>query len=731
MRHATTNPRSIRDQLESEAQRRYPGLARRMSGREFKPPRRSLRWQDRTLLILASVLMLALLIRSESADAQEIPEYGIEWNGGIATAVDTRVGVEITGLTARAEVTQVFVNHGSEWAEAVYRFPLPDGAAVDRMRIEVGGRILEGEIREKQSARRTYQEARRKGQTATLVEQQRPNQFETRLANIAPGEEIRITIGFLSQVQYRDGEFSFSFPMTFTPRAGGESQRFQLGAAPQPMLTSMTTVIPESTATGRFSQSNVIPEAPQALSGTHQQTHRLELALALHSGMALSRIDSLYHDVDIHPTLGGYEIYLNEMSPRTDRLFELTWVPELGTAPTSSLTTWDGGDAIYAMLMLAPPLADQVAPQPREVIFIVDTSGSMEGESIRQARAALLHGLSYLGPDDLFNVIQFNSNHEVLFDYSTMPYPAELEIAAEYIDDLRANGGTVMAPALQAAMKFAPSARHLRQIVFITDGSVGNEHDLLLQIGEQLGDSRLFTVSIGSAPNSWFMNKASIVGRGSHTHIGRLDAVEAAISQLWSQIQSPALTDICIDWGMDAEYFPEIVPDLYAGQPLWLYARLPAEPREVTVCGEFDGAYWEQTSQVSASRGSDTLASLWARSKIESLEDSRLFGTDPAFIHQQVTDIALEYGLLTQYTSMVAVDKTPVRPVNTALRSNHVPSLLPAGSASTATGFAATAAGWKLQLLFSLITLAIAGGMFFSTTLRLPMVPSTPPRSRS
>jgi Ca-activated chloride channel family protein len=182
---------------------------------------------------------------------------------------------------------------------------------------------------------------------------------------------------------------------------------------------------------------------------------------------------------------------------------------------------------------------------------------------------------------------------------------------------------------------------------------------------------------------------------------------------------------------MDAEYFPEIVPDLYAGQPLWLYARLPAEPREVTVCGEFDGAYWEQTSQVSASRGSDTLASLWARSKIESLEDSRLFGTDPAFVHQQVTDIALEYGLLTQYTSMVAVDKTPVRPVNTALRSNHVPSLLPAGSASTATGFAATAAGWKLQLLFSLITLAIAGGMFFSTTLRLPMVPSTPPRSRS
>ena len=190
------------------------------------------------LLIIATVLMLALLMRGETALAQELPDYGIEWSGGTSTAVNTQIGIEITGMVARAEITQVFVNRGTQWAEAVYRFPLPDGAAVDQLLIEVGDRILVGEIQEKQSARRTYQQAASQGQTATLVEQQRANQFETKLANIGPGEEIRITIGFLSTVHYRDGEFSFQFPMTFTPRAGGANHRFELDHAPQPMLTS-------------------------------------------------------------------------------------------------------------------------------------------------------------------------------------------------------------------------------------------------------------------------------------------------------------------------------------------------------------------------------------------------------------------------------------------------------------------------------------------------------------
>ncbi|GAH11090.1 unnamed protein product, partial [marine sediment metagenome] len=244
--------------------------------------------------------------------------------------------------------------------------------------------------------------------------------------------------------------------------------------------------------------------------------------------------------------------------------------------------------------------------------------------------------LGYLNQDDRFNLVHFNSDSHQLFPESVPLYTSYLLEAESFIDSLQANGGTNMAPALDDALNLPPQVGLLRQIVFITDGSVGNEGELLLQIGEDLRDSRLFTVSIGSAPNSWFMRKAAETGRGSHTHIGRLDEVGERMSLLWSQIQYPALKDICVDWGMDAEFYPEIVPDLYAGEPLWLYARLPHQPREVTICGEFEGRPWQQDSTLLPGAGSENLATLWARSKVEALEDSRIFGAEPDFIRNEV-----------------------------------------------------------------------------------------------
>jgi len=203
---------SIRDRLERDAWRKHRDLANRRAQAQLRrcfgerrnpPPKRSLRWQDRALLILSMVLVLLLIIRIESAQAQE-DNWGLEFCGDGASqrslALDTDVSVEITGLIARTQVSQVFENTGGGWAEAVYRYPLPDGAAVDRMRIEVGSRVLEGQIEEKQAAERQYQQARSNGNLATLVEQQRANQFETRLANIGPGEKIRVSISVRSRI---------------------------------------------------------------------------------------------------------------------------------------------------------------------------------------------------------------------------------------------------------------------------------------------------------------------------------------------------------------------------------------------------------------------------------------------------------------------------------------------------------------------------------------------------
>jgi Ca-activated chloride channel family protein len=677
---------SIRDRLESDAWRNH----RKFAVEQPRVRRKSLKWQDRALLMLPAILLILLTIRVETIQAQE-DSWGLEFQGDGSSlrsvAMDTDVQVEVTGLVARISVSQVFRNTGQLWSEALYRYPLPDGSAVDRLTVEVGQRILQGEIQEKEEARRQYQQAKSSGKVATLVEQQRANQFETRLANIGPDERIRVSISFLSRVEYRDGIFSLRIPMTFTPRWDHADPVIQSGFY-------------DETA-----------PAPGIMPAGGMDDHYLTLNIDLRTGLQLTSLESRYHDVDIHPSLNGYNIYLADPDARSDRVFELNWKPDFGSAPESTLMTYDDGDAVSAMLMLAPPLAEAISPQAREVVFVVDTSGSMNGTSISQARAALHQGLGFLGQDDRFNLIHFNSNSHLLFPESVPLYTSYLLEAESFIDKLVANGGTNMAPALDTALNLPSQAGLMRQIVFITDGSVGNEGELLLQIGEQLRDSRLFTVSIGSAPNSWFMRKAAETGRGSHTHIGRLDEVEERMSILWSQIQYPALKDICVDWGMDAEFYPEIVPDLYAGEPLWLYARLPYQPREVTICGELDGMPWQQSSRIQSGSGSDNLAMLWARSKVEALEDSRIFGADPEFIRDEVTQLALNFGLLTPYTSLVAVDRTPSRPLNETLNNEEIPSLLPAGSAANSAGFSQTATGWVAQLILSLLSLLVATGM--------------------
>jgi Ca-activated chloride channel family protein len=182
------------------------------------------------------------------------------------------------------------------------------------------------------------------------------------------------------------------------------------------------------------------------------------------------------------------------------------------------------------------------------------------------------------------------------------------------------------------------------------------------------------------------------------------------MGRLWSRIQNPAIENLCVDWGMDAEFYPEIIPDLYAGEPLWLHARLPHHPGDISVCGELDGRYWETRVPVQAGDGSGELAALWARSKVEALEDSRIFGAAPNDIREAVLDVALEHGLLTAYTSLVAVDRTPARPRNASLQDERVPGLLPAGS-SASTGFAQTGSGWVVRALLCLFSLLAATGM--------------------
>lgn len=684
--------------------------------------RRSLRWQDRTLLCLAVALMLTLLLRIETAGADD---WGLELRPAatqttanaddpatatVQLAMDTVIHVEVTGLLARVHVAQTFRNDSSAWAEGSYRFPLPDGAAVDRLWISVGDQVLEGEIHEREEATRVYQAARREGRAAGLVAQERQNQFRTRLANIAPGEDIHVVIAYLANVSYADGRFNLRLPMTFNRRFGAEAQPGTGRTAPRPEMVSL----------------NAAPEQP------------LKLQVDLLTDLDIGTIRSHHHDVSIDPAERGYRVTLADGLEHPDRAFELSWAPTLLDQPQSSLQTWDDGRDVYAQLMLVPPLEGALQSMPREVIFIIDTSGSMQGASMEQAKSALQRGVDGLEPGDHFNVIEFNSDTRLLWEASVPASAGSRDQAFRMIADLDANGGTVMAPALLAALG-QPVSSHpggigvaatnvgdlrqpelLRQVVFITDGAVGNERELLAMVADHLDDARLFTVSIGAAPNNWFMRKAAEIGRGRHTRIGRVADVEERMSALWSSIRLPAVSDICLDWGIEAEYYPEVIPDLYAGEPLWVVARLPEPPDAVHLCGELNGAPWAHDALPMITDGSETLATLWARRKVEALQDGLVVGADPATTREAVTQVALEHSLLTPYTSLVAVDKTPRRPDGTAMATGNVPSLLPAGSTSNTVGFPTTATGWKTQLVLSLLVLAISGGLFARPFFRPP-----------
>jgi len=705
---------SIRDALEQRAWTQNPGMTNRMADRQRHHKNRhgrtdrTMRWQDRVLLILCAVLLILIIIRTETAIADEqVWGLQLQSDAGVYTelAIDTGIQLEITGLVARVEISQKFTNRGSHWAEGIYRFPLPQGAAVDRMTVRVGDRVLEGEIQEKETARRTYQKAREAGKTASIVEQQRRNQFETRLANIGPGEAIEITISYLQNVSYSDFSYHLRLPMTFTPRW-------------EPGLSSIAR------------QTATVQPAPRLVSAHSTGGHNFKLQANLVSAVEFAAIESRYHDVDIRQVDNGYRIELLNPGEVADRDFELSWTPLLQSHPSASLTTFNDGESVYAQLMLAPPLTDAIDPQPREVILIIDTSGSMGGASLVQAKAALSHALNSLGPDDYFNLLEFNSNTEQLFDQSVPVTKTALYVAQNFITGLTANGGTDMAPALRMALGIPEMPQLMRQVVFITDGAVSNEAELLQMVAEELGSSRMFTVAIGHAPNSWFMRKAAEIGRGSYVHIGKPDEVNEQMSALWGRIQLPALTDICVEWGDSAEHYPEIIPDLYAGEPLWLLARLPSEPTMIGLCGNLNGQDWNLTvngwDAAAGGSGGDNLAKLWARKKIEALEDSLMFGSDPELTQLKITGLALDYGLLTRHTSLVAVDKTPRRHSGEALAQSDIPGLLPAGSTTRLAGYPPTASGWVSQLLLSLFVLLLATSMLVFSGSRLPMTkPST------
>jgi len=669
--------------------------------------------------IVSLVLGLAVFIVATQAHAAGGVGQGtllLRDAGGTGVAaplVFTDVHMDVSGMTARVRVVQRFVNPTTDWREGVYVFPLPDKAAVDHLDMRIGDRMIQGQIKERGEAKRTYEAARADGRKASLVEQERPNLFTTSVAHIGPDEEIAVAIEYQQTLAYDAGTFALRFPLAITPR--------YIPGTPQSAADAKDATAADGTGTAV--PTDAVPDAdritpPVVVPGTGA-VNPVAIEIDLDAGFPLARLASPYHAIHIDEAPDHrYRITLADGVVPAARDFELVWTPDVGSAPAAALMTEVRDGRKFALLMVLPPAADgTTAPRtPREVTYIIDTSGSMEGESIKQAKEALLLALDRLQAGDAFNVIEFNSVTRPLYSAPVPVDGATLEAARRFVTALRADGGTEMLPALKAALGTERTGTAMRQVVFLTDGAVGNETELLRLIEARLGDRRLFTIGIGAAPNAYFLKKAAEAGRGTFTFIGDVREVKAKMAALIRKIENPVLTDIDVVWPGGVTAYPGKLPDLYAGEPVILTAELQNAKLagDVTLAGMRAGKPWTAKLGLATGAGAPGVGVLWARDKIEALMDAKRNGAPADEIRRDVVAVALEHHLVSAYTSLVAVDVTPAAPAGVALLRSALPTNLPGAPHADAyiTGLPQTATPAPLMFWLGAIALLLATALW-------------------
>jgi len=663
----------------------------------------------KTLVLLSLIwnVMAPALAQEGERPAQNLPapveagaagsgELLLKTPGGLVPlpVLDLQVRLEVTGILVHGTLTQTFRNPTSEVIECVYVFPLPERAAVHHMEMRIGERRIVSVIRERKEAKQVYEQAKREGRKAALVDQERPNLFTTSAAGINPGETIDVSLDYQQEISYDRGEFGLSFPLTFTPRFTTD------GAADSDRLTPP------------FARAD-LASFPQA-----------RLVARIDAGAPLQAVES-----DSHPITTRWDGTVLVVEPRAgtvpaDRDFHLRWRPVLASEPRSALFTEDRDDGRYVLLMLLPPLDNIGAGLglPTETLFILDVSGSMDGPSIGQARTALLAALDRLRPGDTFNILIFN---HVVAGFRPEFLPASgpaLEEARSWIRQLRADGGTRIDLALQRGLEMirASHADRAQRIIFLTDGGVDDEDEILRMVRAGLGAARLHTLGIGPAPNRYLMRKMAESGRGLCEFICSTSGADNRVDAFYARLSRPVMSDVALDWeGVEsAEIHPSPLPDLYSGEPLFISARLgPGRSvRRVLLKGRtHEGPIGFDLIAEDGNFRESGVATRWARARIESLTDALHENADREAIRRAVIEVSTAFGIVTRYTSLVAVEEKPSATADARLVK--VRDGLPLGS--TLPGDLPQGGSDEPILLLAGLLLAGAGTTFLFRVLRV------------
>ncbi|MGS0534771.1 marine proteobacterial sortase target protein [Pseudoalteromonas sp. SaAl2] len=599
-----------------------------------------------SLFILIMFGACSFTVAAASPELKMYDSQGGAVSPGVILQSDAKMTV--TGLINHVIVTQHYRNENPFAVNARYVFPLSDESAVHAMTMRIGERIIKGQIDKKEQAEQRFQQAKKAGKQAAIVRQQRANMFTTNVANINPGETVIIELEYQEVIDYRSGTFALRFPTTITPRY--HPLNGELSAANAQDNKAINTPL---VANGWLSPIYQKPIESASERG------KFSLTINIDVGLELVDIESKYHQIAVtNPQFGHYQIALDEKNA-VNRDFLLEFKPlQKEQAQAAYFTEQLENGERYGLLMLMPPddHFTQTQRLPREMVFVVDTSGSMHGQSMEQAKSALYYALSLLDANDSFNIIGFDDQVAPMSEHSVAANDFNLRRAKRFVYNLQADGGTNIAGALDAVLDNSEQDGFVRQVVFLTDGSVSNEAELFTHIRMQLGDTRLFTVGIGSAPNSYFMRRAADVGRGTFTFIGSTHDVQPKMQQLFNKLAHPAITQLTLQSNdKQLEYWPSPLPDLYFSEPVMVAIKLTSNDK-VSLLGQT--AQGPLNLKLNAQQGQNAvgISRLWARQKIKSL----LLYNDKQIVKEQVQNLALEHQLLSPFTAFVAIEQTAI-----------------------------------------------------------------------
>lgn len=632
------------------------------------------------LFLLVISLFPALTLLAQQPQGTEGNLFARDKQGplGFCPLNNTKVRADISGFFARVTVVQEFQNTYGDPIEAVYTFPLSQNSAVDRMTMTIGERVIRGRIMKREEAKKIYDAAKAAGQTAALLDQQRPNIFTQSVANIMPGEKVLVEISYVETLKYEEGSYEFVFPMVVGPR-----------------------YIPASVPAGDARRISPPMSADRA-------GHDISIDVNLDAGVPVEDVRSISHEIETVP-LGAEtrKIALKDLKTIPNKDFVLRY-DITGKRMQDGILMHRSAKGGFFTMMIQPPESFAAKDvNPKEIVFVLDTSGSMSGFPIEKAKEAMNLALDGLYPRDTFNLITFAGDTRILFEKPVAATEFNLNLAREFLKSSRGGGGTEMMKAITAALEPSGSQRHVRIVCFMTDGYVGNEAQIIAEI-QKYSNARVFSFGIGNAVNRYLLDKMAQEGRGEVEYVSLKDDGSKAAKRFHERVRNPLLTDISVDWGQMAvsDVYPGKQPDLFSAKPVALTGRFSKSGTgSVTIRGKMAGRdYTREVPLIfpEAEAANDALATVWARTRVDELM-SKYYGgkiTDKKALEDEITQLGLEFGLMTQFTSFVAVEERIVNQDGKQVRI-EVPVDGPAGTVYSAAGDLSSTATVNVTSSFS------------------------------